>query len=257
MNTKYPKYLEEGDTYNRLTVICVDEISKASTTKPSDWKYICKCDCGSIVSVMKRSLCSGGTKSCGCYHKDILKKNMHYMHEANKKVNFIKIEGDISKVYFRNTNRYTLVDTDNIDKIKNHCWGEHGSGYAYTNNRIGKGVKNRVTLLLHRMLLDVSGDTQIDHINGNRLDNRECNLRTCTKATNARNRTLVCNNTSGSSGVTWLKGREMWEAYITINKRWLYLGAYRIKQDAIDARHEAEIKYFGEFAPHICRGVTG
>ena len=55
------------------------------------------------------------------------------------------------------------------------------------------------------------------------------------------------NNTSGKTGVSWNKSRMKWEAYIWHNKKKIFLGGYLSKEEAIAARKEAEIKYFGEY----------
>ena len=90
----------------------------------------------------------------------------------------------------------------------------------------------------------------LDHINGDRDDNRIANLRSCTNAENMRNLvTLQRNNTSGTTGVCWFKPAGLWTAQIKVDGTNLNLGYYRDKEDAIKARKVAELRYFGEFAP--------
>lgn len=93
----------------------------------------------------------------------------------------------------------------------------------------------------------------IDHINGNPLDNRRCNLRAATKSQNAMNRTkLPSTNTSGYLGVSWSKKDRLWTAYIMLNKKHhKYLGGYKTPELASRARKEAELKYYGAFAPSL------
>ena len=55
-------------------------------------------------------------------------------------------------------------------------------------------------------------------------------------------------NTSGFTGVYWLKNNRTWEARINVNKESIGLGYYKNKKDAIKARKEAEEKYFGEWS---------
>tara|TARA_B100000131_G_scaffold153436_1_gene148775 strand:- start:76 stop:621 length:546 start_codon:yes stop_codon:yes gene_type:complete len=95
-------------------------------------------------------------------------------------------------------------------------------------------------------------EKQIDHINGNKLDNRIKNLRLATNQENQWNRSsLQRNNTSGKTGVTWYARHKKWVAQIEVSdnqKRKGYnLGYYTKKEDAIQARIEAEKKYFGDF----------
>ena len=93
---------------------------------------------------------------------------------------------------------------------------------------------------------------QVDHINGNKLDNRIKNLRLATNQENQWNiSSLQRNNTSGKTGVTWYARCKKWVAQIEVRdnqKRKGYnLGYYTKKEDAIQARIEAEKKYFGDF----------
>ena len=91
-------------------------------------------------------------------------------------------------------------------------------------------------------------EKQIDHINGNRLDNRIKNLRLVTNQQNQFNRTsLNKSNTSGRTGVYWHKRQKKWQASIKTNSKMTFLGYYTKKEDAIQARIEAEKKYFGKF----------
>ena len=88
---------------------------------------------------------------------------------------------------------------------------------------------------------------QIDHINGNRVDNRICNLRLATNTENSRNAGLSKNNTSGFTGVTWHKRCNKWVAQITVNRKNHNLGLYADKNEAIKVRKEAEKRHFGQF----------
>ena len=84
-----------------------------------------------------------------------------------------------------------------------------------------------------------------DSENNNRLDNRKNNLRFVTFNENARNAGMKSNNTSGYIGVSKYKNK--WLSRICFNKEIIHLGYFKEKEDAIQARKEAEIKYFGEY----------
>ena len=73
---------------------------------------------------------------------------------------------------------------------------------------------------------------QIDHINGNKLDNRIENLRLATYAENQWNAKTRVDNTSGVKGVCWKKGLNKWYAQIKHNKELLYLGVFKDKKEA-------------------------
>lgn len=86
---------------------------------------------------------------------------------------------------------------------------------------------------------------QVDHINGDRSDNRISNLRTVTKSGNMRNARRRSDNTSGVMGVSWDAARKQWQARIGRK----HIGRFDLKEDAIKARKAAEITH-GYHANH-------
>jgi len=137
-----------------------------------------------------------------------------------------------------------IIDKEDIEKVKNYKWGLLSNKNKYVQTKI-----NSKKVSLHRFLLNVQGEMVIDHINHNPLDNRKNNLRICTNQQNIFNSSVAKNNTSGHRGVIWHKGHKSWMAVIIVNGKFIYLGYYKDKKRAITVRREAEIKYFGEFAP--------
>lgn len=92
----------------------------------------------------------------------------------------------------------------------------------------------------------------IDHINGDKLDNRRRNLRFVSYQGNQVNRKkLNKNNTSGVRGVrkSSASKRNPWLAQIMVDRRAIHLGLFPTEQDAIGARKSAEIRYYGEECP--------
>lgn len=133
-----------------------------------------------------------------------------------------------------------IVDDDVYEWACKMKW-YYNLGYAASKPRSG-------IVYLHRLIMNSPKDLQIDHINGNRLDNRKENLRVCTKSQNAMNSKLARTNTSGYKGVNWDKRYNKWRARIKLNKKEKHLGFFNNKEDAAKAYNEAAIKYFGEFA---------
>lgn len=84
-------------------------------------------------------------------------------------------------------------------------------------------------------------DGLIDHINGERTDNRFKNLRCVTKAENGRNQGLKSTNTSGVQGVMWHKKVKRWTAEIKFNNQRIRLGTFKDFDQAVAARKAAEI----------------
>lgn len=117
-------------------------------------------------------------------------------------------------------------------------------GYLY-------GPINRIKIKAHRVAFAMHHGRWpknfIDHINGNRTDNRIANLRDVTRSENMRNASLSRKNASGFCGVTFDKQVNKWKAQIGIDGRCRNLGVFHSKQDAIDARINANQLYgFGD-----------
>lgn len=90
-------------------------------------------------------------------------------------------------------------------------------------------------------------DKYVDHIDGNRSNDRWNNLREATPTQNQFNRSIQKNNTSGAKGVGWDKRKNRWVAKIWINRKCVYSEHFISKNDAIIARKNAEVIYHGEY----------
>lgn len=100
--------------------------------------------------------------------------------------------------------------------------------------------------MMHRLILDVPKGAEVDHINGNGLDNRRRNLRICTRSENQWNRRLAPNNTSGFKGVYRFQGK--WRAQIQSFGKKIHIGLYETRIEAARAYDEVAIKCHGDFA---------
>jgi hypothetical protein len=105
---------------------------------------------------------------------------------------------------------------------------------------------------LHRLawfyVYKVWPSDNIDHINGNKSDNRLVNLRQATQSQNMHNRNKYKNNTSGYKGVTWHKQYKKWNAQITYNNKLINLGFFDCPVEAHKAYCKAADKMHKEFA---------
>lgn len=144
--------------------------------------------------------------------------------------------------------KWALVDEEDYERLSRHSWcyikgrHENATGYAQTNLRLNVGQYMRVTM--HRFLTSNSG--QVDHKNGNGLDNRKVNLRLVTNTQNRRNSQSYKSNQSGYKGVTLHAGK--YRATIVVNKKQKHLGRFATAEEAAYAYDAAARQYFGEHA---------
>lgn len=88
----------------------------------------------------------------------------------------------------------------------------------------------------------------LDHIDGDRSNNRIENLRNASRTDNNRNVALQKNNRSGFKGVSYMKRDGVWVAQITHNKKNYFLGRYKLPEEAYAAYCTAAKELHGEFA---------
>jgi HNH endonuclease/AP2 domain len=109
-------------------------------------------------------------------------------------------------------------------------------------------------ILAHRLAwMMVQGENsldglQIDHINGDPLDNRLVNLRPATQSQNCQNKRVSRRSKSGIKGVHFCPERKKWCAFISIGGRQTNLGRFHTKEAAAEAYRRAASIHFGEFA---------
>jgi len=147
---------------------------------------------------------------------------------------------------------YALVDFTDVERVLNHSWHVvpgYSTCYAYCEIG-GKQIS------MHRFILELPrGDNRtndVDHVNGNGLDNRRHNIRVCTRSQNKRNKHRIC-GLSGFKGVTFEKGggkhySKPWRAYTKSNGVKHWLGYFATREEAAAAYDSAALQEHGEFA---------
>ena len=135
--------------------------------------------------------------------------------------------------------KITKVDNEDYEELNQFNWHYVIHGYA------GRRKGGR-TIYLHRQLLNVPKGFEVDHIDGNPLNNRRENLRIGTHAQNISNAKLRKDNTSGYKGV--IKNGSGWAARLWFNRKQINIGTYRTKEEAAKAYNQAAKVYFGEYA---------
>ena len=147
----------------------------------------------------------------------------------------------------------TIVDENMFEELSKHKWHIHdsrGKLYAYGYIRhLRRHVK------MHRMIINAPSDKDVDHINGDTLDNRKSNLRLCNQSQNQANRKMNKNNKSGYRGVHWDEQGRRWKAQIKVNGKKIGLGLFYDKNEAALAYNIAAKESFGEFASLNAVGI--
>ncbi len=144
------------------------------------------------------------------------------------------------------TGHTVIIDKDDVEKINQYKW--HLVGYK-DKQYAQSTIKDPVNVLMHRFILCPPLGFDIDHINGNGLDNRKSNLRICTRSQNLQNQIRKSSNkTSQYKGVHFNKMKNKWIATIKKDGIATYLGSFTSEIKAATAYDKAANGLFGEFA---------
>lgn len=141
--------------------------------------------------------------------------------------------------------RFTLVDDADYEYLSKFNWSaieKQGKWYAVRSRsrkeRTG-GIDHGRHILMHRELLKPSAHLEIDHMNGNSLDNQRENLRICTHLQNQANvhRKRV-DNKSGATGVFWVAKLKQYRVYVNRNYKRINIGCYKTLEEAKEEREK-------------------
>lgn len=158
----------------------------------------------------------------------------------------IEIQGDVARVTL--TQGFaTLIDTKDVPKVEGFNWSAlvletrvYAVRTAWNNGR-------PKTIRMHRHILGVTEDIDVDHKSCDGLDNRRINLRTATRSQNNCNSRLCKSNTSGIKGVSWHKRAGKWRAQIVFAGEQRHIGLFDSIESAAAARAAAAENMHGEF----------
>lgn len=137
------------------------------------------------------------------------------------------------------------VDDEDFEILKHYTWClmkyKH-SYYAYCNTCDEYGQRH--TTRMHKMIMrdQLFEGCVVDHINGNGLDNRRCNLRVVDRSTNSRNSKLSEANTSGYTGVHLDKQQQKWIASIYDNNKQRIYRSFAASKYGFNEAKEMAIK---------------
>lgn len=157
-----------------------------------------------------------------------------------QKINNIEIKDDYAEIIISNKKYSEIrfkIDKEDIEKVKNFKFliQEFSSGLYARSSRNGSKY-------LHQIIMNVPKGMCIDHINKDTTDNRKNNLRICTHAENMQNK----KNNNKCVGVRFIEDKNKYEARITKNGKIYILGFFTNFYDAVKARKQGEIKYYGK-----------
>jgi hypothetical protein len=149
----------------------------------------------------------------------------------------------------------TVDDEDYVRfcKEKWHIGHEGRTGYAVRMSSMKGGNKQR-TIYMHREIWKshygaIPENMEIDHIDGDRLNNQVANLRLCTHSQNCQNQYRThLTHSSKFKGVTWFKANKRWGAQINNKGHLTHLGLFDTEEEAALAYNRKAIEWFGEYA---------
>lgn len=164
------------------------------------------------------------------------------MKEPNK----IIIVGEYAEVVlcdrYGNEKARALVDIDDIELVSKYRWNLKNDEYVRTTPN--RGAKE---IFMHRLIMDVtSKEVVVDHINHYRFDNRKLNLRKCSRTQNNMNMQPTEQNKHGIVGVSYDRTLDRYIATIQVSGNRIRK-RFRNLEEAVIARKELELEYFGEY----------
>lgn len=142
-----------------------------------------------------------------------------------------------------------IIDSADYEVVKGYTWRAGRGNYVYT-LVTEEGERRRI--FLHRLIMGLKNvswkEQQVDHIDGNPLNNCRNNLRLATAAENQINKKKPRrDNTTGHTGITYKDGK--WIATLNYHGHKDFLGAFSTMEEAIKIRKEAEEILYGEYSP--------
>ena len=204
-----------GDKINRLTVIGKSFIKNGRAYTP------CKCDCGTVKEVREDALKSEERVSCGCFRLERLRETIATHGKMGTK-SYGTWEGMLQR-----------------------CNNPNSIGYREYG---GRGITICERWLHFEEFFTDMGErpegTSLDRIDVNGNYCKE-NCRWADASVQGFNQRKSTNNTSGRTGVSWNKQKLKWDAYIMKDRKKINLGRFEKKEDAILAREQGELKYYG------------
>lgn len=139
-------------------------------------------------------------------------------------------------------NLLVMVDDEDYDVLSKYNW------QVDKYNSVASHKTDKGRILIHRYIMNPSSTEEIDHIDGNRLNNQKSNLRICSSSQNKMNIGPRKDNKSGLKGVSLHKKTNKWGVRIMVEGKYKHIGLFLNKEDAAIAYNTEALKSFKEFA---------
>lgn len=183
--------IKVGDRFGRMTVMEV----RSGKYPSGHYKKICicRCDCGETKIVDARNLLSKHVQSCGCLNSELSAARKY------RGPNEVRFADGYAYLSLEN-GREAIIDAEDYPKIKGMRWTAGGNGYVSHRN-----IKSGISIQLHHLILGMDSGNEIDHIDGNALNNTKGNLRVVDHSDNMGNLFVSRRNKIGYKGVCFSK----------------------------------------------------
>lgn len=135
-----------------------------------------------------------------------------------------------------------VVDDDDFPRVARFPWHLKNKQYAV------RTVGRHKVYLHHEILGQPPSGLEVDHVDGNGLNNQRRNLRFCTRRQNTQNRRPRSDARSRFKGVDWDPCKKKWRAKIRIDGKQRRIGRFADELEAAYAYDRAALEAFGEFA---------
>lgn len=138
-----------------------------------------------------------------------------------------------------------MLDDEDRERFGTYRWSVSGNGYLQRHHVISPGRYTKIRL--HQEIMGQPKGVLIDHINGNKLDNRRQNLRLVDDVGNAQNQRKLDRNTSGYRGVSWSKAQSKWQAYAHKERKLIHLGYFEDLHEAAKVTNEYRRQHYKSY----------
>lgn len=145
--------------------------------------------------------------------------------------------------------KVTIVSDWRFEELSKFKWNALlGMGKFYAARKSNTKNGKRYLILMHRIIAGTPDGMDTDHINGDTLDNRDENLRTCNPSQNQANQRKKTSHSSRFKGVDYCKHRGKWRARIRYKKKLSHIGLFDSEVDAARAYDAKARELQGEYA---------